>query len=69
MSSFFEKSFQKFSLIDSIHVVEEISTLAFDSKSLKLYSLITLSLSIIDKILFYSKFTDSWRARHTYECV
>ena len=56
MSSFFEKSFQKFSLVDSIHVVEEISTLAFDSKSLKLFSLLTLSLSINDKMLFYFKF-------------
>ena len=56
MSSFFEKSFQKFSLVDSIHVVEEISTLAFYSKSLKLFSLLTLSLSINDKMLFYSKF-------------
>ena len=69
MSSFLAKRFQKFSLVDSIHVVEEISKLSFDSKSRWLFSLLTLSLSINGKILFYAKFTDSWRARHAYEWV
>ena len=67
MSSFLKKGFQKISLVDSIHFVEEISTLSFDSKSLYLFTLLRLSFYINEKIFFHSKFTDSWSARHAYE--